>query len=75
LPEGTKLEIPVPTSTDEEDGWDNSPEGIAKWLAWADSLEPLIRTEKEEAEADEWLKACDRHEAAKQNRDIEDLFQ
>ncbi|HWE96344.1 MAG TPA: hypothetical protein VG269_20445 [Tepidisphaeraceae bacterium] len=24
--------------------WDNSPEGIAAWLKWYDSLEPLIFT-------------------------------
>ena len=75
LPEGTRLDIPMPAPADHEDGWDNSPEAIARWLTWADSLEPLIRTEKEEAEAEGWLKTCDRHEAAKQNRDIDELFQ
>lgn len=56
LPEGTELLIPVPgRSTDDEDDWDNSPEDIAAWLAWADSLEPLIFTDAERAawEADE----------------------
>ncbi len=48
LPEGTELLIPLPgVSPDDEDGWDNSPEGIAAWLKWYDSLEPLIFTEEE----------------------------
>ena len=34
---------------DEDDGWDNSPEGIAAWLRWYDSLEPLIFTPEERA--------------------------
>lgn len=69
LPDGTELLIPLPNgapseSGDEEAGWDNSPEGIAKWLAWYDSLQPLLFTEEEGAawEADrqaraEWEKA------------------
>lgn len=64
LPEGTKLQIPRPTPADDEDGWDNSPEGIAAWLKWYDSLEPLIFTDEERAaweaamnEYKEWEKA------------------
>jgi hypothetical protein len=50
LPEGTELLIPRPgSSLDDEDGWDNSPEGIAAWLKWYDSLEPLIFTDEERA--------------------------
>jgi hypothetical protein len=49
LPEGTELLIPVPGSADDEDGWDNSPEGIAAWLKWYDTLEPLIFTDDERA--------------------------
>jgi hypothetical protein len=50
LPDGTELliAVPVPGADDEHD-WDNSPEGIAAWLAWADSLEPLVFTEEERA--------------------------
>jgi len=48
LPEGTELLIPVPVpGADDENDWDNSPEGIAAWLAWADSLEPLVFTDEE----------------------------
>ena len=32
-----------------DDGWDDSPEGIAAWVAWADALEPLgLSPEQEE---------------------------
>jgi hypothetical protein len=48
LPDGTEVRIELlGSASEEEGGWDNSPEGIAAWLAWADSLEPLIFTEAE----------------------------
>ena len=47
LPEGTELLIPIPDrSGDDEPGWDDSPDGVAAWLDWADSLEPLVRAEQ-----------------------------
>ncbi|MEZ0267628.1 MAG: hypothetical protein ACAI43_23090 [Phycisphaerae bacterium] len=55
LPDGTELLV-VPADqaervdADEEPGWDNSPEGIAAWLKWYDSLEPLVLTPEDEAE-------------------------
>jgi len=72
LPEGTELLIPLPEldsndpelDSNDEDGWDDSRESIAAWLAWADSLEPLAFTDAERAawEADmqirkEWEKS------------------
>ena len=64
LPDGTELHIPIPESASGEAAWDNSPEGIAAWLKWYESLEPLIFTDEERAalEADrqarkEWDKA------------------
>ena len=49
LPDGTAVQISttVKTQAAEDDGWDNSPEGIAAWLKWMDSLEPLVFTEQE----------------------------
>jgi hypothetical protein len=54
------------------DDWDNSPEGIAAWLKWYDSLQPLVFTEGELAaqEADrlarkQWEKAHFNERAAK----------
>ena len=65
LPEGTEVVISLAQGhPDEEEGGDNSPEAIAAWLRWYDSLEPLIFTDEELAawEADrrarkEWEKA------------------
>jgi hypothetical protein len=54
LPDGTEVLVQlVPVSEQvglEESEWDDSPEGIADWLAWLDSLEPLLFTEQEQAE-------------------------
>jgi len=50
LPNGSEVTVHVATRNDEdelEDGWDNSPEGIAAWFHWYDSLQPLIFTEQE----------------------------
>lgn len=52
FPEGTQLLV-VPldaTDGDPEKNWDNSPEGIAEWLRWYDSLEPFLLTDAEQAE-------------------------
>lgn len=46
-PDGTVVQVLAPTDSDVEEGWDNSPEGIAKWLARYQSLEPLVLTEEE----------------------------
>jgi len=56
-PEGTQVEVePVREEetigiSEEEQGDD--PESIARWLAWADQIQPLILTPEEEA----WQKA------------------
>jgi hypothetical protein len=48
LPEGTELLVSVSSQGGrDEDDWDNSPEGIAAWLKWYDSLQPLIFTPEE----------------------------
>ena len=48
LPEGTEvLILPADQSHDPDDHWDNSPEAIAAWLKWYDSLEPLVFTAEE----------------------------
>src|SRR5208283_4102160 len=51
LPDGTEVVISASPNFSEDDfetGWDNSPEGIASWLEWYNSLEPLIFTAEEE---------------------------
>ena len=49
LPDGTAVRITAPDTAEskEDDGWDNSPEGIAAWLKRVESLEPLVFTEDE----------------------------
>jgi hypothetical protein len=76
LPDGTELVIPLPDGPGptEEDGWDNSPEGIADWLKWYDALEPLIITAEEEADTEAWLKKMNEAGVAKMDRRIEGLF-
>jgi hypothetical protein len=59
---------------DVEEGWDNSPEGIAPWLKWYDSLQPLIFTPEEEADTEAWLKKMNEHSSANSDKGIEDLF-
>lgn len=77
LPDGTAVRITAPDNaqSEEDDGWDNSPEGIAAWLKRVESLEPLVFTEEEkkawEAERlarKEWEKAHFDDEAAKLRR-------
>ena len=76
LPDGTELDIPLPDEGEDiEPGWDNSPAGIAAWLKWYDSLEPLTLTETEEAEAEAWMKQCDTVAANKGSKDGEGMFQ
>jgi hypothetical protein len=45
LPDGTEVVVEViPASKKmglDESEWDDSPEGVAAWLAWLDMLEPI----------------------------------
>jgi hypothetical protein len=76
LPDGTELLIPLPNGPGQtdDDNWDNSPEGIADWLRWYESLEPLIITPEEEADTEAWLKKMDQEGLAKMDSRTEDLF-
>jgi hypothetical protein len=77
-PEGCRLRIepetePVPPGTLEdqaEDGSD-SPEAIADWLAWYDSLEPLVFTPAEEADLRDWRRRIKEYTIAHMNDGIE----
>ena len=40
-----------------EEEWSNTPEAIADWLKWYDSLEPLVMTPEEQAEWEELVAA------------------
>ena len=61
LPEGCRLRVEVEPGPAEseaigisEEEWARSPEAIAAWLEWYDSLEPLVFTPEEEADLARW---------------------
>jgi len=80
-PDGTPVEVEPARAGDriglseEEQGDD--PESIARWLAWADQIQPLLMTPEEEAE---WQKARAEQKAWElanwetRSKKIEDLF-
>ncbi|MBV9126152.1 MAG: hypothetical protein JO112_22615 [Planctomycetes bacterium] len=76
LPDGTEFLIPLPNGPEqtEEAAWDNSPEGIADWLKWYDSLEPLILTAEEEAITEACLRTMNEYGIGKMEKRSEDLF-
>lgn len=60
-----------------EEEWDTSPEGIAAWLKWYDTLEPLVMTAEDEeriaaAQAEE--KAFELATRAEQTEKLRKLF-
>jgi hypothetical protein len=48
-----------------EEDWQDTPEAIADWIRWYDSLEPLILTPEEQAEWDAVRKAQKEFEKSK----------
>lgn len=77
LPEGTEGLVTFRTKSadDTVDPEDNSPEGIARWLKWLESLQPLKITPEEEAEAEAWLKKCGEYGRLKLEREAKELFE
>jgi hypothetical protein len=53
LPDGTELNIAIPDAPKapgmREEDWSDTPEAIAAWIRWYDSLEPLELTPEERA--------------------------
>ena len=77
-PEGTKVRV-RPVDRDDalgvnEDDWEDTPEAIAEWLLWYDSLEPLIFTPEEEAEIAAWRKKVKDYTIANMHQRIDGLF-
>jgi hypothetical protein len=54
LPEGCRVVVEPLTDQEtfgvREEDWQDTPEAVAAWLRWYDSLEPLQMTPREEAE-------------------------
>lgn len=52
-PDGTEVIVQPVHSSDtfgpREEDWSDTPEAVAEWLKWYDSLEPLIFTDQERA--------------------------
>jgi hypothetical protein len=74
-PEGFRLRIepdPVQLAPTEDlaEDWSNSPEAIADWLAWYDSLEPLVFTPEEAAELWDWRRRVKEYTIAHMNEGI-----
>ena len=77
LPDGSEVIVQVlngDADADLEEGWDNSPQGIAAWLQWCDALQPLKITPQEEADAEAWLKKISQGGTANLAKRVEDLF-
>ncbi len=51
-----------------------TPEAIAAWLKWYDSLEPLIFTPEEEADLAAWRKKVKEYSIARMDQDTQGLF-
>jgi hypothetical protein len=58
-----------------EEDWSNTPEAIADWLKWYDSLEPLIFTPEEEADMAAWRQKVKEYTIANMHKHIEGLFE
>ena len=79
-PEGYRLRIePDSSQADvgemEMDAWSNSPEAIADWLSWYDSLELLVFTPQEVSDIAAWRRQVKEYAIANMNKGIEDLFE
>src|SRR5262245_54922457 len=77
-PEGCRLVIEPDLAASEpigmrEEDWSTSPEAIADWLAWYDSLEPLIVTPQEEADFAAWRRKVKEYTIAHMHEGIEGL--
>ncbi len=75
-PEGCRLTIEPETAQSRrsiEEDWSNSPEAVADWLAWYDSLEPLEFTAEEEADLADWRQKIKEYTIAKMHKGIEGL--
>ena len=79
-PEGCRLMIEpenvgtMSVGASDED-WSNSPEAVADWLAWYDSLEPLEFTPEEQADLAERRHKIKEYTIANMDRGIEGLIE
>ncbi|WP_020471334.1 hypothetical protein [Zavarzinella formosa] len=76
LPDGTEGTVIFGNNADadSDDGWDNSPEGIARWLEWFDSLQLLLITPKEQADTDQSLREMGEQGWLKMEREAKEIY-
>ena len=77
-PDGCRLRV-EPLDQQESVGvreadWSNTPQAIADWLKWYDSLEPLEFTAEEEAELAAWRGRVKEYTIAKMDKNVERMF-
>ena len=58
-----------------EEDWSNSPEAVADWLAWYDSLEPLEFTADEQSDLAAWRGKVKEYTIANMHKGIEGLVE
>lgn len=77
-PDGCRLRIePLDQAENNgmrEEDWSNTPEAIAEWLRWYESLEPLEFSAEEEADWAAWRAKVKQFSIANIGKNIEDLF-
>lgn len=78
-PEGSRLAVKEVSETRSlgmrEEDWPDTPEAIAVWLNWYDSLEPLEFTPEEEADIAAWRQKTKEYTIANMDKGIEGLFE
>jgi hypothetical protein len=78
-PDGCRVLV-EPLSTEEavglsEDQWGDSPDAVAEWVQWYESLEPLEITAEEKADAVDWGRRLQAYEEARGNARLKGLFE
>ena len=79
-PEGAKVAVALVEAESNrigisEEEWSDSPEAIAEWIRWYDSLKPLQITPEEEAEIAAWRQKIKEYTIANMNKDIDRIFE
>ena len=58
-----------------EEEWPRTPEALADWMKWLDSIEPIEMTPEEEADWLAWRQKVREHELASFGKRVEGLFE
>jgi len=58
-----------------EEQWQDSPEAVAAWIQWYESLEPLEITADERADATAWQREVQAYERGRADQRLKGLFE